>query len=129
MTAISGLDGVGPAFRGIEDARLHRVIVRHAIMENYFQQRLVHFNVAVVFDKPKPVESIHEEADARTRCPNHFCKRLLRDRRNLRFRFARLTIFSHQQKDSCQTLLAGIEELIDKVGLAPHASRQQELYK
>jgi len=129
MTAISGLDGVGPAFRGIEDARLHRVIVRHAIMENYFQQRLVHFNVAVVFDKPKPVESIHEEADARTRCPNHFRKRFLGDRRNLRFRLARLTILGHQEQNSGQTFLTRVEKLIDEISLASHASRQQELYK
>jgi hypothetical protein len=36
MTAIASLVGVGPAFRGIEDARLHCVIVRHSIMENHF---------------------------------------------------------------------------------------------
>jgi len=100
MAGICDLGELWPASRGIGDAWLYRVIVRHAIMENYFQQRLVHFNVAVVFDKPKPAESIHEEADARTRCPNHFRKRLLRDWGNLRFRLARLTVVGHQQKNS-----------------------------
>ena len=98
-------------------------------MKNHFQQRLVHLNTAVVFDKPQSPESIHEEADSRARRPNHFRKRLLRDRRNLRFRFARLTILGHKEKNSGQTLLTGIEELIDEVGLAPHTSRQQKLYE
>ena len=84
-------------------------------------------DAAVVFDKSQPAESIHEKADARTRSSNHFGKRLLRDRRNLRFRLTRLTIFGHQEKNSGQTFLTGVEKLIDKVGLAPHTSRQQEL--
>jgi len=89
----------------------------------------MHLNTAVVFDESQPAESIHEKADARTRSSNHFRKRFLRDRRDLRFRLAGLTIFGHQEKNSGQTLFTGVEKLIDKVSLAPHTSRQQELYE
>ena len=40
---------------------------------------------------------------------------------------ARLAEFGHQQKDSRQALLAGVEELIDQIGLGAHAAREQKL--
>ena len=40
-----------------------------------------------------------------------------------------LAEFSHQEKDSCQALFAGVEELIHKIGLGSHASREHELKK
>ena len=43
------------------------------------------------------------------------------------FRLARLAEFRHQQQNSRQALFAGVEELIDQVGLNAHAALQQEL--
>jgi hypothetical protein len=42
------------------------------------------------------------------------------------FRFTRLTKFGHQQENSRQTLFAGVEKLIDKIGLGSHTPGQQE---
>ena len=43
------------------------------------------------------------------------------------FRFARLAEFRHQQENPRQALFAGVEELIDKIGLGSHAAGQQKL--
>ena len=45
------------------------------------------------------------------------------------FRFAGLAEFRHQKENPRQALFAGVEELIDKVGLGSHAAGQQELEK
>ena len=39
----------------------------------------------------------------------------------------RLAELRHQEEKSRQTLLAGVEELVDKVGLGAHAALKQEL--
>jgi hypothetical protein len=52
----------------------------------------------------------------------------LRDGRGEGFRFTQLTKFSQQQENSGQTLFAGVEKLIDKVGLGSHTPGQQEFH-
>jgi hypothetical protein len=42
------------------------------------------------------------------------------------FRFSRLTKFGQQQENPRQALFAGVEKLIDKIGLGSHAPGQQE---
>ena len=53
-----------------------------------------------------------------------FLPRSLGNLRNQGFRFPGLAKFRHQQKNSGQAFFTGVEKLIDKIGLNPHASRQ-----
>jgi hypothetical protein len=41
----------------------------------------------------------------------------LRNLGEILFGFASLAYLRHQEKNACQTLLAGVEELVDKTGL------------
>ena len=84
----------------------------------------MHLNATVVADETELAKAIHKEADTRPGGPDHIRQRFLRDRRNEDFRFARLAEFRHQQEDPRQALFAGIEQLIDKIGLRPHAAGQ-----
>ena len=73
----------------------------------------MHPDAAVVFDKPEFAKAIHEEADAGPRGADHLRQRLLCYGRNKGFRISRLAILRHQQENSCQTLLTGIETEAD----------------
>ena len=84
-------------------------------------------DATVVFNKAELAKAIHEEADAGPGGSNHFCQRFLRDLWDQRFRFSRLAKFRQQQENSRQSLFAGVEKLIDKIGLGSHAPDQQEL--
>jgi len=89
----------------------------------------MHLDAAVVIDQTEFAEAIHKKADARSSGADHFCQGLLGNERNELFRFAGLAKFRHQQENPRQTFFAGVEELIDKIGLDPHAARQKELKK
>jgi len=80
---------------------------------------------AVIVNEPEFAKAVHEKADAGTRSADHLRQGLLRDRRNELCRFSWLAVVGHQQKDSCQTFFAGVEELIDKVCLGSHAASQE----
>jgi hypothetical protein len=84
-------------------------------------------DATVVFNEAELAKAIHEEADAGPGGSNHFRQRFLRDRWDQRFRFSRLAKFRQQQENSRQSLFAGVEKLIDKIGLGSHAADQQEL--
>ena len=86
----------------------------------------MHLDAAVVIDKSKLEKTIHEKADAGPRSADHLCQDFLRNRRNKGLRFPRLPKFGHQQVNSRQALFAGVEKLIDEIGLDPHAACQQE---
>ena len=45
------------------------------------------------------------------------------------FPFSGFAEFGHQKKNSCQTLLAGIEKLIDKIGLSAYAACQEKFHE
>ena len=83
-------------------------------------------SVAVI-DKAELTKAIHEEAHPGARCPNHLRKSLLRNFWETLFGLASLAYLRHQEKNACQTLLAGVEKLVDKTGLGAHAVVQQEL--
>ena len=83
-------------------------------------------DAAVVFDKAELAKSIHEEADAGAGGADHPCQSFLRDFRKQVFPISRLTKFSQDQENSGQTPFAGVEKLIDKIGLGSHAPDQQE---
>jgi len=98
-------------------------------MQNDIEQRLVNLDPPVVGDKPHFAEAIHEEADSGARSANHLCQSFLCDLRDQRFRFTWLAEFGHQQKDAGKALFAGVEQLVDKIGLGSHTASEQELQK
>ena len=77
--------------------------------------------------KPSLRKAVHKEADAGSRGADHLRQGFLRNGRNEVFRFTRLAEFRHQQENPRQAFFAGVEELIHKIGLGPHAAGQQEL--
>ena len=52
------------------------------IEQDHIEQGLVNLDAAVVADKAKFAEAIHEETDARSRGANHLCQGFLRNGRN-----------------------------------------------
>jgi len=86
-------------------------------VENDVQQRAVNAQLAVVLDETHFAESIHKEADARARCPNHFRQRLLAHFGNHRLWGAIFAELCQQQQCARQPLLTGIEELVHQVFL------------
>src|ERR1700683_38069 len=87
----------------------------------------MHADASVVFDQAQLAKAIHEEANAGSGRTDHFREGLLCDRRNQCLWFARPSIFRHEEENSGQTPFAGVEELIDKVGLSSHAACEQKL--
>ena len=83
-------------------------------------------DAAVVFDEAELAEAVHEEADAGAGGADHLGQGLLGDLGDQGLRFAGLAELGHQQQDAGQALFAGVEELIDKIGLGAHAAGQQE---
>ena len=86
-------------------------------------------DATVVFNTAELTKAIHEEADARAGGPDHFRQRFLGDFWDQAFWLAGSAKFRQQEKDSCQSLFAGVEELIDKIGLYSHAVGQQKFHK
>ena len=83
-------------------------------------------DAAVVFDEAELAKAIHEEADAGPGGADHLCQSFLCDPRNQALQLTWLTKFGHQQENPRQSLFAGVEKLIDKIGLGSHAPGQQE---
>ena len=83
------------------------------------------FEPAVVVNKAQFSEPVHEVADPRAGCADHFRQHLLTDLGNYRLGCAFLAKMSEQQKDPGQPLFAGIEELIDQILLVTDVSPQQ----
>src|ERR1035438_2198123 len=100
------------------------VIVRHAIVQNYVEQRLMHLDAAIVFDKTELAKPVHEEADPGAGGADHFSQSFLRYLRNQRLWITRFAKFRHQKKNARQAFFTGVEELIDKIGLNAHAAGQ-----
>jgi hypothetical protein len=85
--------------------------------------------LAVVLNKTRLAEPVHEEVDTGPGGSDHLRQGFLRDLRNQRFRIPHLAEFRHQQEDSRQTLLAEVKELIDKISLGAHTAGQQKRQK
>ena len=118
--------GFASSFRDIRNIGLCGVVIRQLIVEDHVQQRLVHPNPAVVINETQLAEAIHKKAYTRSRGAYHLRQRLLRDLRYQDLRLARLAELRHQKEYSRQAFFTGIEQLIDKVRLNPHAARQQK---
>ena len=80
---------------------------------------------AVVVDKAKLPELIHEMTDPRASCADHLCQAFLIDSGNYSFGSGFLAKMSKQQKNPSQTLLARVEKLIDQVFFVSDVARKQ----
>ena len=70
---------------------------------------------AIVSNKARFLESVHEEIHTRPCRSDHFRRRLLRHIRERPFRVGFLAVARQQEQRSCQPFLAGIKELIDQI--------------
>src|ERR1017187_3964812 len=86
------------------------------LVQDDSQKRLVDFDFAVVFDEAQPPEFGHEQIYPGAGCADHFRQRFLGY--FLQYPLGLFpSIASTQQKSTGQSLLGGVEELIDQVGL------------
>ena len=95
-------------------------------MQEDVEQGLVDADAAVVFDHAELAEAVHEEADAGAGGADHFSESGLGDGRDEGFGFTGDAEFGHEEEDSGEAFFAGIEELIDEIGLGAHAAGEQE---
>jgi hypothetical protein len=79
----------------------------------------------VVIDKPEFPKFVHEKTYARPSSSYHLCKRLLADFRDHRLCFPFFAKVSQQQKQSGETFLTRIEQLVDKVALDTNGPAQE----
>jgi DNA topoisomerase I len=119
----------GNCSRNGNKRRFLRVVLGQLIEQHHIEQRLIHLDAAVVIDKAQLAKAIHKEADTGPRGADHLRQGFLGNGRNEGFRFTRLAEFRHQQENPRQALFAGVEKLIDKIGLGSHAAGQQESQK
>src|ERR1700683_4236680 len=87
----------------------------------------MYLDTAVVTYKTKIAKAVHEEANAGARGADHIRQCLLCNSGDEGSRRTRLAEFRHQQENPREALFAGIEKLIDKIGLDAHAADQQKL--
>src|ERR1700722_14092834 len=103
------------------------MILRKTSVQNHIQQRLVHLDATVIFDKTELAKAIHEETDPGSSGSDHFSQSFLRYLGDQSLRIARLAKLRHQEKNARQALFAGVEELVDKIGLRANAACQKKL--
>ncbi len=70
---------------------------------------------AVVFNEAQFPEPIHEEADTRSRCADHFGEGFLAHFRDEWYRLGFLAKVGHQQQKPSEAFFAGVEEMIHQV--------------
>ena len=94
-------------------------------MQDDIQQRAVDLENTVVINKSQFPEPVHEEADPRTGCANHFRQHLLADLWNHSLGYAFFAKAGEQQKDPSQSLFARIEKLVNQIFFIADVPRQQ----
>ena len=82
-------------------------------------------HLAVVIDKAQLLELIHKMIDSRPGCTDHLGKGFLIDVGNYRFNPTFLAKMSQHQESSRQTLLTGVEKLVDEVLFVAAIALQQ----
>ena len=104
-----------------------------SIVQNYIEQRAVDLQTAVyssgIVNEAQLPEPVHEEADTGTSGSYHVRQGFLTDLRDHRFRNPLFAEMSQQQKHAGQSLLAGIEKLVDEILFVADIARQQIRYE
>ena len=96
------------------------------VVQDYAAEATVdcHFS-AVVIDKAKLPELIHEEIDPRPGCADHLCQVFMIDPGNYSFGLALLVEMGQQQENPSQTLLGRVEKLVDEIRFVSDVARKQ----
>src|SRR5689334_17731306 len=84
-----------------------------SIVKNDPQERVIDLQPAVILDKAQLPKLIHEETYPATGGANHLRQCSLRDLSNDFLRPLAISVPRNEQQRAGQTLLAGIEKLID----------------
>ena len=77
----------------------------------------MHFDATIVVDEAELPKFVHEKTDARSSSADYFGKRFLDDFAQDRFWSPFLAEVRQQKQRVGKALLAGVEQLIDKVSL------------
>ena len=96
------------------------------IVKNDVEQGFMNADAAVVFDEAELTKAVHEEADARAGSADHFREGFLSDGRDEGFGLAGLAELGHEEECAGEAFFAGVEELVDEVGLGAHAAGEKE---
>jgi len=128
--AAQAIDEVGRLARGLhptvlDDHGLDVALSRYA--SEYTKTHNI--DVDLNLNEAELAKAIHKEVDPGSCGADHLRQGLLRDLGNQGFGLAGLAKFRHQKQNPGQTFFAGVEELIDKIGLNAHAARQQKLHE
>ena len=75
------------------------------------------------------VEMFHEDADAGPRCTDHLGQAFFCDLWNQPLELIRLAELCHQQQYPRQAIFAGVEELVEKVGLGLPGANEEIINK
>ncbi len=89
------------------------------IVEGDVEEGTVHGQAALVLDKARLPELVHEETDSGPRGADHLSQRFLADHRKGRLGLVYLPKVGQQQQHPCQPFLAGIKELIHQILFDP----------
>jgi len=89
----------------------------------------VHLQSAVVVNETQLPELVHERADTRTGCSDHFGQRFLADLGNVGFGFALIAVMGNQQKRPRQPFFTRVEKLIDQVRFHSKVAQQNMPYE
>jgi hypothetical protein len=85
------------------------------VEQDYAQEATMNRQPAAVIDKAKLPELLHEMIDSRPGCAHHLCQIFLLDSGKHNPGSTFLAKMSQQEENPGQTLLAGIEKLIDEI--------------
>lgn len=105
----------------------HGIRARNVFMQDDVEQRFVDANAAFVFDVTHSAKPVHEKADARTGRADHLGQRFLGDGRDEGLGLTGLAVVGHEKKYAGEAAFAGVEELIDEIGLNTNAAGEHEL--
>jgi hypothetical protein len=84
-------------------------------------------DAAVVLDEAELAKAVHKEANAGSSAADRFGEGFLGDGGDQPLGRAGLAELGHEEEGACKALFAGVEQLVDKVGLCPYAVAQQEV--
>ena len=103
------------------------IMAAELIVEDDVEQGFVDADAAVVLDEAELAKAVHEEADAGAGGADHFGEGFLGDGGDEGFGFAGLAEFGHEEEGAGEAFFAGVEELVDEVGLGLHAAGEEEV--
>jgi hypothetical protein len=102
------------------------VMAAELVVKDDVEQGFVDADAALVLDEAELAKAVHEEADAGAGGADHFGEGFLGDGGDKGFGLAGLAEFGHEEEGAGEAFFAGVEELVDEVGLSFHAASKEE---